>query len=391
MQNKIDKITILTTSDFPYGGAPESFVRQMSLGIFHNGTTVEVIRYWGRRYSNVNDTPIKCTNYLFKKPLKYEIIKLVELICQIIYIPFFVIYRKFIEKNKLLILYSLDRSYFVFPITIICHIFRIKCIRVITEIYPDYKYVPYWWRKPNAIFYKWQLKYFDRFLDGIIVLSRYLQDICIKNGVPKERIFIVPHFIDLSIHHHTIGKKKKFRIGFCGSPSFEVGIIDLLDAFVSIIENQILDVELVIIGKVLPEVAQRIKELNLISPNIIYTGFLKKEEVEKQLSICDVLVNPRKSGILAESGFPTKLGEYFAARKPVVATCVGDLRYFFTDKKELFFAEPDNPISIANAIVYVYENKDIANEVGINGYNWALINLDFIQNSKRLLEFLKTI
>jgi hypothetical protein len=42
-------------------------------------------------------------------------------------------------------------------------------------------------------------------------------------------------------------------------------------------------------------------------------------------------------GILADSGSPTKIGEYFSARKPVVATKVGDLQHYFSDKKRAGF------------------------------------------------------
>ena len=162
------KITILTSSDFPYRGAPESFVRQMSLGLLENNAKVEVIRFWGDRYSNINDTQIKCTNYLFKKPFKNEFLKFFETLIQIIYIPTFISYRKLVKHDQVIIMYGLDRAYFVFPLTMFSKIFRIKCFRIITEIYPTYMYAAKWWRKPNVLFGKWQIKYFDRYLNSCL-------------------------------------------------------------------------------------------------------------------------------------------------------------------------------------------------------------------------------
>jgi glycosyltransferase involved in cell wall biosynthesis len=381
------KIALLTTSDFPYKAAPESFVRQMALGINQNNLDIEIIRFWGSRHSSKNDTSIKLSNYLFKKPQTKEILKFIEVFFQIAYMPFFVLYRKLIKKDSILLLYGLDRIYIVLPAMLFCKVFNLKIIRIITEIYPSYKYITHWWRKPNVLFYKWQLKYFDRFLDGIIVLSNSLYEICVTNKIDKKRILIIPHFIDLSIPNHSTKKNEKFRVGFCGSPSIENGIIDLITAFLSPAVKQFTNIELIIIGTITPRISEQIIKLNINNDNIHYSGYLKKEELNEELSKCSLLINPRKSGILADTGFPTKLGEYFATKIPVISTKVGDLRQYFTDKNELIFAEPDDPNSLAEAILFAYENKERALEIGLNGYNWASNNLDYMKNSLKLIEF----
>jgi glycosyltransferase involved in cell wall biosynthesis len=93
-------------------------------------------------------------------------------------------------------------------------------------------------------------------------------------------------------------------------------------------------------------------------------------------------------GILADSGFPTKIGEYFAAEKIVVATKVGDLGLYFTEKEELIFAEPNNPISICNAINFALQNQDLALQIAEKGNKWAMNNLDYKNNTKKLIEFI---
>ena len=74
--------------------------------------------------------------------------------------------------------------------------------------------------------------------------------------------------------------------------------------------------------------------------------------------------------------------------KPVVSTLVGDLIHYFKDKNELVFAEPNNPESIVEAIEYLYNNEKEAKKIGLNGYNWASHNLDNIQNSTKLINFI---
>ena len=391
-ENKKSKIAILTASNFPYGGAGASFLRQLAKGLINNNSKVEIIRFWGERNFIPNDTGIPHSNYLFKRPFKREFFKFLELFIQIIYIPFFIAYRKLFKNDKVLILYCVERAYFVVPIMLWCKIFRISCFRIVAEIWPKNLIAPYWWRRPNIFFYNLQLRKFDKYLNGVIVLSKYIYDVCIKNGLSSKQLLLVPHFIDLHINKKVEDKvNNTFRIGFAGNPSFENGIIDLLIAFNNINKMSASNFELVIMGEITKKVKDQIDESDLISANLILTGLLSKDEVEHQLVNCDVLINPRCMGLLADSGFPTKLGEYFATKNPVISTRVGDLNEYFTDKKELIFATPNNPQSISDAILYVYNNIEESKIIGINGFKWAADNLDFNKNGKKVISFIEEI
>ena len=66
------------------------------------------------------------------------------------------------------------------------------------------------------------------------------------------------------------------------------------------------------------EINTIIKNKNLNQKNIIFTGLINNDEVHSKLLTCSVLVNPRRKGLLADSGFPTKIGEYFTTKKPVI-------------------------------------------------------------------------
>ena len=383
-----NKIVVLTASNFPLGGAGASFVRLMSLGLLNNNADVEVVRYWGNRFSN-EDKEIKSSNYLFKTPFKNEFLKFFELLAQILYIPFFLAYRKFVKKDSVLILYCIERVYFVLPTVILCKIFKIKCYRIIAEIWPNYMEAKYWWRIPNILFYNLQLKYIDKYLDGIIVFSNYLHKICVNNGVKDENLILIPHFIDLKISRVALPSSKVFRIGFAGNPSIENGVIDLLKAFNFLIQENNTNFELLIVGNVSTEVNTIIKEKKLKHKNIIFTGLINNNEVQAKLLTCSVLINPRRKGVLADSGFPTKIGEYFATKIPVISTKIGDLESYFENKKELVFVVPNNPNSIADAISYVYNNTDLCKKIGENGYNWAFNNLNYLKNGEKLINFIK--
>ena len=197
-------IAIYTSGDFPYGGAAENLVRQMVLGLYKNGVQVEVIRLRGVRYSRENDTPVKRSNYLFNKPFTNEILKFFELFCLIFFMPVSLLYRKIYKKDQIVLLYGIEYSYLVIPIIFWSKIFKIKCYRIITESYLRKTLVPVWWKWPKYFFYIMQYKHFDKYLNGVIVLSRYLYELCLKNRVKKENILLIPHFIDLDLKNKRI-------------------------------------------------------------------------------------------------------------------------------------------------------------------------------------------
>ena len=154
-------------------------------------------------------------------------------------------------------------------------------------------------------------------------------------------------------------------------------------------KNDYPDIELTLIGPASEADSVVSKEiLKEVLGSVHFVGRVNGSLVPELLSTCDILVNPRISGTFADAGFPTKLGEYFATKRPVVATAVGDLNLYFENKRELVLVEPDSAEAIADGILLLIRNKELAKQIGNNGFNWARENVEYIKSSKRLLEFI---
>jgi len=386
-------IAIYTTSDFPYGGAPENFVRQMALGLNSLDAFVKIILLRGHyTESTINDTGIDCSNLLFKRRFRGQILKFVELVFIIFAIPYSVIRNRIQHKTKVILLYGVEYFYLVFPFFIVGRILGIKVYRVITDRYTDRGIAPTWWKWPKVFFYQLQYRYFDRFLSGVVCLSHYLYQNSIDNGVSEKKICIIPHFINLKNFSVTTNdvplKHNKVRLGMCGTLTRENGLLVLLDAFLYL-KKQNSAIELLLIGPISQEDSSVVTEkLVGIVDSVIFTGKVSGEKVPALLSTCNILINPRISGTFADAGFPTKLGEYFATKRPVVATAVGDLNLYFENKRELILVEPDSAEAIADGILLLIRNKELAKQIGIGGFNWARVNVEYKNSARRLLEFI---
>ncbi|MCX6278628.1 MAG: glycosyltransferase family 4 protein [Bacteroidetes bacterium] len=386
-------ITIYTAADFPSGGAAENYIRQMALGLLENGVRINVIRTRGRMYFGENYTGVPCSNFLFSRRPKNELLKFFEMSIISLFIPFSVLINKIKFKTDVIILDGVDYAYYSIPFVFTALLLNVKTIRILGDYYETKTLSPVWWKFPKVIFYKLQFQLIDQLFNGIIVFSEFLKKEAETHGVKENNIILIPHFID--VKWFAIDKAKristndKITIGYCGTANVANGIIDLIDAFKTI-HKKFENSELLIIGQPTKEILSSIKETISFSPklSICITGHISKQLVKDKLNSCEILVNPRRSGRFAEAGFPTKLGEYFSVKKAVVSTLTGDVKMYFIDKNELVIAAPNNPESLAQGITYLINNPEDAERIANNGYHWAVENLDYISNSKKLLNFL---
>ncbi len=382
------RIAVYTSGDFPYGLAPENFVRQMALGLHHAGSLTEVVRWRGSRYPFQNDTPVRAFHFLFRKPFSNELLKFAELLLLLCFIPLKLVYRKIFRGDQVIILYGLEYAYIVLPFLLCAKLTRTKCFRVITDAYAVQSIVPVGWKKPKLWFYRLQAAYADRLLDGLVVLSSHLRDACLARGIPAEKVLLIHHFIDAGGSSGAPSGQTANRIGYVGTPSEANGITDLAAAF-RMVTEKIPAAELMIIGRMDQELQQRIREISGEKGKLFFPGMLPKEEAAAGMRSCSVLVNPRRKGNWADAGFPTKLGEYLASRIPVVQTRTGDPAHCLADHREVVFATPNDPASLAAAILYVLEDQARAETIGNAGYQWAVEHLDYLANGRKLLAFLE--
>ncbi len=390
--------TIYTTSGFPYGGAPESFVRSMALGLKKNNVKVIIRKIRGDKYENkFNDTGVKDEFVFLKRRPKLEIIKLIELLVLIIIFPISVFKSKYRDKSNHIILFGLEYAYFIIPILLAAKLTGQKVFRIITDDYPISTIKPQWWKFLKQISYKIQYKYIDRKLDGVVCLSYYLYNKCLQNNVSKKRLLIIPHFINPENFKTSDTPRRGdvsdvIRIGYAGALIDANGIIDLFEAFI-IVASKYHNIELLVAGDLSntsEETKNHINNLkNKFAEKAIFPGMVDSKKVPVLLQTCDILVNPRKSSLFAEAGFPTKVGEYFACKRPVVATRVGDIGYYFNKQNELLLAEPDNPSSIADCIMNLIQSPEKRESLSKKGYEWMISNLEYQKSAQKLISFIE--
>lgn len=400
-----NKIIILTPENFPYGGPGANFLRNLSLGLSVNSNfSIEVWLQTGnsRSFHNFEKKVDSIESVLFifiggfsARPAK-KILKIFnDLIGVIMSFILLLENRKNIHSLFIYNCGSITSLLSIF----ICKTFKIQCIKIIPE----------WYDKKNVIsssfgYLKWldfviNFKILNFLYDKLIVLSYFLKKFYVTNGYPENNIYILPNLVNLKEFSETtnecfkIEKNNKIIIGYSGSLTEKDGITDLLKAY-SLLIKEYHNTELIIIGDIsktksaIPYYKNLALSLGINDYKLRFTGLIDFKFVSLYLHSCDILVLARPSGITSEAGFPTKLGEYLACKKPVVLTKVGDIPKYFINKVNAILAESDNPTSIADGIKYLIENPLEAESIARLGYEWVLENLEYRKATAKLLKFI---
>jgi glycosyltransferase involved in cell wall biosynthesis len=187
-------------------------------------------------------------------------------------------------------------------------------------------------------------------------------------------------------------KSEKITIGYVGTPTKKDGVLDLIKSF-STLNKKYSNTHLLIIGDLtngktlIPSLKKFAKEL-CVDENVTFTGLISYNRIPGLLNSCQILTLTRPNGISAETGFPTKLGEYFACKKPVVITSVGDIAKYFKNSEHVILVEPENIESIVQGFETIITDNKLSEKLGLNGFKWMNKNLNYVNQSKRISEFI---
>src|SRR6185436_14729912 len=121
---------------------------------------------------------------------------------------------------------------------------------------------------------------------------------------------------------------------------------------------------------------------------VIFTGAVAHDRVPKLLDACDILVAPHIP--LADGseffGSPTKIFEYMAMGKGIVASRLGQIGELLVDEETALLVEPGNVEELRVAILRLVESQDLRRRLGTNARNVAEREHTWMHNARRVLQ-----
>jgi glycosyltransferase involved in cell wall biosynthesis len=237
----------------------------------------------------------------------------------------------------------------------------------------------------------------------IVVLCEALRDELLALGYSAQRIIVNPAAVDPErfcpacggeevrqqlglAPHHTL-------VTFAGSFSYYHGVCVLARAITALLKRRNEDplfenLRFMLVGDGLLR-AETEEALSRVegSESVIFTGLVPHMSVPRYLDASDILVSPQVPNADGQPffGSPTKLFEYMAMEKAIVASDMDQLSSVLSHGITAWMVKPGSDTELANAIEYLAGRPELRSLLGRNARAAALQRHTWRQNAIRLL------
>jgi len=205
-------------------------------------------------------------------------------------------------------------------------------------------------------------------VDRIVAVAGMQKDHLVRNEhVPEHLIKVIYNGVDEALFSTTVDVENKIRQLALPDAVKIVGIVARLehlkavDVFLKaakLVLQRKGRVRFLVIGDG-PEL-ERLKSLSaelMIQGEVYFLGY--REDVRELLAILDVAVLSSRT-----EAFPLSVLEYMASGKAIVATNVGSVPEVIVNGETGLLIEPDDPGRLAENILMLIENSEVAAEIG---------------------------
>ncbi len=231
----------------------------------------------------------------------------------------------------------------------------------------------------------------------IFVVAEVERRNLLRAGVSDEKIVVNPNGVDTEKFRPGIGgvsargelgvADDEILAGFVGTFGPWHGVLTLAEAITQMPADSKVRFLLIGAGRLREEV-QRIISAAGKDLQVIFAGHVEHRRVPALLDACDILLSPH---VPLEDGSeffgsPTKLFEYMAIGKGIIASRLGQIGEVLVDEKTALLTEPGNVRQLADAIVRMSQSRDLRERLGAAAREAAIAKHTWKHNAQRVLD-----
>jgi len=219
----------------------------------------------------------------------------------------------------------------------------------------------------------------------------------LRAGIADEKIVVNPNGVDTEKFRPHVGgdavrrelgiREDETLAGFVGTFGPWHGVLTLAEAITLLPGDSRVRFLLVGAGKLREEV-QRVLGAAGKEDRVIFSGHVEHESVPALLDACDMLLSPHVP--LADGseffGSPTKLFEYMAMGKGIVASRLGQIGEVLVDQETALLTEPGNARALAEAILRLSSSGELRERLGSAARAAAIARHTWKHNAQRVLD-----
>lgn len=229
----------------------------------------------------------------------------------------------------------------------------------------------------------------------VVVVSQVLKERLIAFGVNERKILVNINGVDTEVFAPETEKKglpteadSHLFVGFVGIFESWHGVITLAKSVKHVIAKDA-NVQFLIIGKgKLRDDMEEILRNDGMQNMVTFTGLIPHERVPSYLNSCHILVSPHQNMFDGSTflGSPTKLFEYMAMGKAIVASGVGQISEILRDGENALLVPPGDERALAGAVLRLAADQDLRERLGARARAEVIEKYTWKSNVQKVLE-----
>jgi glycosyltransferase involved in cell wall biosynthesis len=240
----------------------------------------------------------------------------------------------------------------------------------------------------------------------IVVVSQPLKDELVNRGIEPDKILVNPNGVDsdryspkvdgssIRVKYHVADKTV---IGFIGTFGHWHGAEVLAEAFGRLLKEYPVyrdSVKLLMIGDgmTMPLVKEELEKYT-VGDACILTGRIPQEDGPAYLAACDILASPHIPNPDGTPffGSPTKLFEYMAMGKGIVASDLDQIGEILKHDKTALVVKPGDAQSLMLGLKMLIDHKELRERLGRAAREEVVANYTWKEHTRKIVEKLKSV
>jgi glycosyltransferase involved in cell wall biosynthesis len=229
---------------------------------------------------------------------------------------------------------------------------------------------------------RWTERYAWRGADRVLAVTRVLADLVAAEGVPEDRIRVVPNGVnpkrfpaaaDSEALRARLGLKERTVLGFTGFLRAWHGVENTVRLLA---EDGAADRHLLVVGDgpARPDIERAARESG-VADRVTVTGVVPRSQVAAHVALFDVALQP---AVVAYAS-PLKLFEYLAMGRAIVAPATPNIREILVDGDNALLFPPGDDAAFRAAVRRLCGDSDLRARLGARaratieerGLTWA--------------------
>jgi len=254
-------------------------------------------------------------------------------------------------------------------------------------------------RETAAIRLLRKLEYFlYRRADRIVSVTHSFKNVLAGNGIPPDKIAVVPNGVDLDSYRpgakpqeleRKLGLEGKFVAAYVGTIGMAHGLGAVLDAAARL--RMRTDIRFLLVGTGAEQAALAMRCNDERLDNVIFAGAVSKTEVREYWRLCDVALVLLRDSELFVHVIPSKMFEAMGTERPIVLGVRGESRGILEAAQAGIPITPESSEELADAITLLAGDSALRNRLGKSGRSFAAREFDRDNLAAQMLSVLTAV